>query len=384
MDMCTDIAIHQDFVIHVLDNSQPAAQYSAALTPLPDGLQGVLEKYLLALLRPEFRRKRFGRFRPDSPVRHEYQRLLTASTGGRVDGALFLDVSQRLAAQLFTAMRQTPQNGSRSRPGEVTPGDLLVGLFYSRAPEPSTTPYLFLIKVDLESGLQRQLRALANGSVQTVLTACDGLLPKLSAEHIHNSALIQYRNDPSTYDVLMTDPQGGKQGVAKFFAEDFLQTEPFQTPAEQAELLFMRTHAWVTEHAESLSPQEQHEILQSVRSHITAQAASAAPLAPRELAAAIPLRELRPAETVQALRHSFQETVVPPAENGHNGRSEHELALRIVPPRVAKTRITYELDGGVHLSGDQDALERLFVRPPQRQNGVTEFTIRTTTFRPLW
>jgi hypothetical protein len=51
---------------------------------------------------------------------------------------------------------------------------------------------------------------------------------------------------------------------------------------------------------------------------------------------------------------------------------------------VARTRVTYQLDDGVQLSGDQEALERLFVRPPHRVDGTTEFTIRTTTFRPVW
>jgi len=343
-----------------------------------------VEKYLLSLLRPDFRRRHFGRFRPQSPVLREYQRLITAVTAhGRVDTAIFLDVSQRLATQLFTAMRQTPQNGSRARHGEITPGDLLVGLFHSREPEASPVPYLFLIKVDLESGLQRQIRPLAQGGVQTVLTACDGLLPKLTAEHIHKSAVVQHSHDPSTYDVLMTDPQGGKQGVAKFFAEDFLQTEPFQTPAQQAEMLFMRTYTWVTEHEQTLSPQEQQEILQSVRTHITAHAATAEPLVPHELVAALPLSAPRPEATVQELRQSFQDTLTAPEENGQSIPPERELVLRVVPPRVAKTRVTYQLDGGVQLSGEQEALERLFVRAPHRVDGATEFTIRTTTFRPL-
>jgi hypothetical protein len=54
-----------------------------------------------------------------------------------------------------------------------------------------------------------------------------------------------------------------------------------------------------------------------------------------------------------------------------------------VPPRVARTRMTYQLDNGVQLSGDQDALDRLFLTPPHRVGSATEFTIRTTTFRPV-
>ena len=62
MEQCTDLAIADNFVIHVLDNRLPAVQCSQELTPLPDGFRAVLSKYLLSLLQPGFRRQRFGRF----------------------------------------------------------------------------------------------------------------------------------------------------------------------------------------------------------------------------------------------------------------------------------------------------------------------------------
>jgi hypothetical protein len=384
METYTDIAIDDCFVIHVLDNRLPTAQCSQALTTLPDDFRAILRTYLLSLLKPGFRRKRFGRFRQESPVLHEYQRIVqAASEHDRVDPALFLEASQRLARLLFTAMRQSPQNGVRSRPGEVTPGDLLVGLFYGKAPETSPIPYLFLIKVDLETGLQRQVHPLAQGGIRTVLAPCEGLLPRLTAEHVHKSALIRFGGDPSTYDVLMTDPQGGKRGVAKFFAEDFLQTDPFRTPDEQAELLFMRTCAWVKEHEDTLSPQEQRGALQSVRTLVSECVSRAEPLLPRDLVMALPLTEPRAEQTVRELRHSFQETLTAPRGNGDSIPPERELLLQTVPPRLARTRIAYELDDGVQLSGDQEAIERLFAEPPHRVGETTEFTIRTTTFRPI-
>ena len=63
METVTDIAMHECFVIHVLDNRLPAVQCSQALTPLPETLRASLHRYLLALLKPQFRRKRYGRFR---------------------------------------------------------------------------------------------------------------------------------------------------------------------------------------------------------------------------------------------------------------------------------------------------------------------------------
>lgn len=382
MELCTDLVIDDHFAIHVLDNRLPTAQCSQALTVLPDGLRATLENYLLSILKPAYRRKRFGRFQTTSPVLHEYQRLVQdTATRGRVDPVLFLEVSQRLATELFSSMRQAPQNGSRAQPGEITPGDLLVGLFYSRTPEASPVPVLFLIKIELESGFQRQMVPHDTGGMRMVLSPCEALLPRFTTQHVHKSALIQFRDDPTTYDVVMTDPQGGKHGIAQFFARDFLHTEPFQTPDEQAELLFMRAYNWVQKHAEALSPQEQNEALQSVRSHITEHAARAEPLAPRDLVATLPLTEPRAEQTARELRASFQETLTAPETNGDSIPPDRQLLIQTVPERVARTRVTYQLDDGVQLSGDQQAIERLFSNPPHRVENTTEFTIRTTTFR---
>jgi hypothetical protein len=380
----SDIVINPSFVIHVLDNRLPTVQCSQALTPLPAEFRTTLERYLLALLKPAFRRKHFGTFRPESPVLQAYQRLVaSAMTPAGIDPQVFLEVSQELASRLFTTMRQVPHNGTHHRPGEITPGDLLVGTFSSASPAIAGKPVLFLLKVDLEVGLQRQVRPLASGGMQTVLTPCEALLPKLTTAHIHKSAIIQYDNDPTTYDVLMTDPQGGKEGIAKFFAEDFLHTAPFQTPEQQVELLFMRTHDWVAEHAEELSPKEQEEVIRSVRALITERATRAEPIVPRDLVITLPLLDPRPAPALQELRQSFQNTLMAPEAQAPPILLEEELRVATVPPRVARRRVVYQLDHGVQLSGEQEALERLFAQPPHRVGSNTEFTIRTTTFRPV-
>ena len=266
METVTDVMIHDSFVIHVLDNRLPAVQCSQALTPLPDALRASLHRYLLTLLKPQFRRKRYGRLRPESAVLRAYQQILASlRRHGQVAATDFLTASQHLAAHLFDVMRQSPQNGAQPRPRAITPGDLLVGLFQGTEPQLEPEPWLFLIKVDLETAWQRQLQPYGTDGVQTVLTPCDGLMPKLSTERVHKFALIRFADDPATYDVLMADPQSGKPDIAKFFADDFLQTEPFRTADEQAELLFTRTYDWVNTHEEMLSPQERGAVLQSVR-----------------------------------------------------------------------------------------------------------------------
>src|SRR5262249_5042120 len=140
--------------------------------------------------KPQFRRKRYGRFRADSSVLHAYQQMLESQRRhGQIATTDFLTASQRLAARLFDVMRQSPQNGAHPRPGAITPGDLLVGLFQGIEPEPVPQPWLFLIKVDLEAALQRQLQPYGTSGVQTVLTPCDGLIPRLSTEKVHKFAL---------------------------------------------------------------------------------------------------------------------------------------------------------------------------------------------------
>jgi hypothetical protein len=384
METVTDIAVQDCFVIHVLDNRLPAVQCSQALTPLPDTLRASLHRYLLSLLKPQFRRKRHGRFRPESVVLQAYQQIL-ASRGrqGQVETSTFLAASQAIAIRLFDVMRQSPQNGSRPHPGTITPGDLLVGLFQGTAPQPVLEPWLFLIKVDLESALQRQMQPYGTDGVRTILTARDGLMPKLSTEKVQKFALIRFVDDPSIYDVLMTDPQGGKAEVAKFFAEDFLQTEAFRTADEQVELLFTRTYDWVSAHQEALSPQERGAVLESVRTLLVERTAHAEPVAPRDLVASLPLIEPRPQEAVAELRQSFEMILTAPDHGVDSIPINRELRIQTVPRVAQRTLVTYELDFGVRLSGEQEAIERLFVHPPRRVAEHTELTIRTLTFRPV-
>lgn len=384
METVTDIVIDESFVMHVLDNRLPTVQCSQALTPMPEVFRTTLQKYLLSLLRPQFRRKRYGRFRPESAVLAAYQQMVAGwRQAQRPVPADVLAGSQRIASLLFEVMRQTPPNGVRPRPGDITPGDLLVGLFHAIEPEPSPVPWLFLIKVDLEAALQRQIEPHSHGGIHTVLTPREGLIPKFTVDKVHKFALIRSANTPADYDVLMSDPQGGKPEVAKFFAEDFLQTEAFRTPAEQAELLVTRTYDWVANHEEALSPQEKTDVMQSVRGLFTERAATATPIAPRDLVATLPLHEPRPEPVVAELRQSFEETITAPENGVDTIPSDRNLLLRVVPRTIQNLRVTYQLDYGVQLVGEQEAIERLFAQPPRRVQGQTELTIRTTTFRPV-
>ena len=384
METVTDIAIQDCFVIHVLNNRLPAVQCSRALTPLPETLRASLHRYLLAVIKPQFRRKRYGRFRPESVVLQAYQHMLASQRRhGQVEATDFLTASQAIATHLFDVMRQSPQNGSRPHPGSITPGDLLVGLFQGIAPQPVPEPWLFLIKVDLESALQRQIQPYGPDGVQTILTTRDGLMPRLSTEKVQKFALIRLADDPSTYDALMTDPQGGKAEIAKFFAEDFLQMEAFRTADEQVELLFARTYDWVSGHQEALSPQERGAVLESVRSLLVERATHAEPVAPRDLVASLPLIEPRPQEAVAELRQSFEMTLTAPDNGVDSIPINRELRMQTVPRVAQRTQVTYELDFGVRLSGEQEAIERLFVHPPRRVAEHTELMIRTLTFRPV-
>jgi hypothetical protein len=256
-------------------------------------------------------------------------------------------------------------------------------MFYTESLEHEPIPYLFMIKVDLETGLQRQIETPGNGALHTVLREQEGLLPKISASHVQKSALVRWADDPHRYDVIMADPQGGKQGIAKFFADDFLQIEPFRTDEEKAELLFRRAHSWIIEQENELSPQESGDVIEAVRHIFETQSALDEPVSPRELVDAIPLSESRETVAVQALRQSFVEALTTPESDEEPIPADLEIMIQTLPQPLMSSRVTYELDGGVRLSGDREAIERLFVRPPQRGDHGTEFTIRTSIFRPI-
>ena len=384
MEGSRDITIDDKFVVHVLDHRQPSVQCSQSLTPLPEDLQEVIKSYLLSLLKPGSRRRHYGRFMQDSPVLAEYQRLLdSVKRLGYVEQELFLETSQRLARLLFTAMQQTGQKGATSRPGAITPGDLLVGLFYSQAPAASPTPYLFLIKVHLESAWQRRIEAHGKGEMRTVLRRQESMIPRLTGAHVQKSALIRWADDPLSYDIVMADPQGGQSDVARFFSEIFLQSAPFHTADEQAEMLFRRANNWVTTNEDTLSPQERGDVMETVRTLLDTHTTRAESITPRQLIEALPLREPRTADTVKELHQSFEVALTVPTEAEDHIPVDLELAIRNVPPPVAKTRMTYQLDDGVQLSGDQEAIARLFSVPPHQVDDFTEFTVRTSTFRPI-
>lgn len=385
MHRLTDLTLDDRFVIHILDNRLPEAQLSQSLTPMPELFHDQIHAYLLSILRPNFRRKRFARFRPHAPVLEEYRQLLrdVDQNNGRVDASLFLHISQRIASHLLQAMRAGQTENHATRQGGIAPGDLLLGLFHGAGPLSSANLFMYLLKVDLQSAFQRQKQMRPNGRMQTILQPCADLLPQINSSHIQKTALIRFADDPQAYDVIMTDPQGGRHDIAKFFADDFLATEPFYTADEQAELLFQRTHSWVTEHEADLSPEERQGVLQNIKSLLTEKVELADPVMAQDIIRTLPLSEPRPAALADELRQSFEETITMPEGNGSNIPPDRPLLIEHLAQQITRKRVTYQLDHGVQLSGDEEALQRLFASPPHRVQNETEFTIRTATFRPV-
>jgi hypothetical protein len=123
--------------------------------------------------------------------------------------------------------------------------------------------------------------------------------------------------------------------------------------------------------------------MEAVRHIFETHSALDEPVSPRELVDAIPLSESRETVAVQALRQSFVEALTTPESDEEPIPADLEIMIQTLPQPVMSSRVTYELDGGVRLSGDREAIERLFVRPPQRVDHGTEFTIRTSIFRPI-
>src|SRR5262245_43504871 len=78
MDTVTDIAVQGCFVVLVVVNRLRTAHSSWSCTPLPDTSRASLHRYRLARLAPQFRRKRYGRFPPESVVLQAYQQMLAS------------------------------------------------------------------------------------------------------------------------------------------------------------------------------------------------------------------------------------------------------------------------------------------------------------------
>ncbi len=146
--------------------------------------------------------------------------------------------------------------------------------------------------------------------------------------------------------------------------------------------MLRRTHSWIVEQEDELSPQESGEVIEAVRNLFESHREMDEPVSPQALMEAIPLREPRETVVVQALRQSFVEALTEPEPDEDVIPVDLEINLQHLPQPVMNNRVTYELDGGVRLSGDREAIERLFVRPPERGQHGTEFTIRTSLFRP--
>ena len=198
METVTDIAIQDCFVIHVLDNRLPAVQCSQALTPLPETLRASLHRYLLALLKPQFRRKRYGRFRPESVVLQAYQQMLASRRQqGRSRTTEFLAASQAIAARLFDVMRQSPREWlpppSRHHHTRGSVGGAVSGHGPAASARTVALPHQGGFGIGSVSGRSNRM---ALDGVQTILTARDGLMPKLSTEKVQKFALIRFVDDP--------------------------------------------------------------------------------------------------------------------------------------------------------------------------------------------
>jgi hypothetical protein len=122
--------------------------------------------------------------------------------------------------------------------------------------------------------------------------------------------------------------------------------------------------------------------METVRELLETHQINAEPVTPRHIVEALPLTEARDEIMVQELRVSFEEAITVPDIEVDYIPPDRELFIQRVPAPVTKTRVTYLLDDGVQLSGDPDVLAQLFIQPPHVVDGKTEFTIRTSTFRP--
>src|ERR1043165_435945 len=133
----------------------------------------------------------------------------------------FVDLSQALARSLMTAMKTH---------AFIAAGDLAVCLY--AAEKYPATPFLALFKLDPGRALLQKVDPRADGKQAVTLDALNNVLPT-QEEQLQKAALVPPAGTYNEFDLLLLDRQA--PGVAKFFAQTFLNTTPARNAPTQTE-----------------------------------------------------------------------------------------------------------------------------------------------------
>lgn len=241
-------------ILHILEPQGQGLVLSDTLLPLAQSpaLADYFTQHIQASLQDEMlKAARFRGLAPDTPFG-----ICQAMAGGE---ASFVDGSQRLARLLYAVLE---------RDRRISAADL--GVCFYHAPADPGQRCLALLKIDPSRVFRHSVRREA-GRVLVSLELEDSLF---TGERLQKSAFIRpLAPRPGDYDLLLLDrqareiPQGG---VARFFAQTFLDTEPAFDPRQFTDRLYKGLAAGHNNIRARLRPDENADLEIRVRQAVTA------------------------------------------------------------------------------------------------------------------
>ena len=212
----------ETLILHILDPLGQQLVLSEAALPPQENPQ--LAEYFANHIRVSLQEEalRAARFRGTAP-----EQPLGICQGMAAGAAAFVDGSRRLARALYAILE---------RDRRISAADLAV--CYYRADNYPGERFLAILKVDPARVFRHVIRRV-NGQVQvTFELSADAF----TGERLQKSAFIRPLQPRSAdYDLLLLDRQTSDQqqgGVAQFFAQTFLDSEPALDPRQHTERLY--------------------------------------------------------------------------------------------------------------------------------------------------
>jgi len=365
------------FIDHIINHETRQLEPSQLDTPIgPESKfpHELFAGYILKALQSDGRRH--------SRFREPPGKVISAVRSLR-HGGDFVQISTDIAQHLYTTMNTSAYSAS------INPGDLMVALF-SDGDDTSLQPaeYLALLKLDPSNDVIREVK-IEDGKRRVVFVRKSTRIPEPGEKGIQKIALIDgERREDRPYDAVLLDKEIRRKAVAKFFHDAFLESDLVRSASDGPRLLLKPLKDFLADQANivdpPLQPGEKLEILANARRIVTTQ--TEVPFSEfLDKSLTLPARPGRPARppehtrTIRAGAIAAFDTPLPPEERI---KPTDTVAIHAGAAARLTSRVTYVLDKGVKIEGDQQAMDDLLeIDENLDKQGRTKITIRTKTFR---
>lgn len=362
LETISDVEI-LNFIAHGIDHNAPQPDLSDLETPLTGGFpHAFFEKYILLALEDENRRRACFRG-PGGTVITEFRSLQAGKTN-------FVDASREIARRLHTTM-----SGSKNL-SWIKAGDLMVALFRDRKAKGGRS-YLALLKVDLSDAVIRRVEMIGTQR-QVVFEQSQGRVPQPGEGKLHKVALVsdQREKKPEPFDLVILDYDIRKEQVARFFYDQFLESDLNRNATEVTRVMLGELKHAVSQGPDTVKPPlravERVEIIDRAEQFAQQSAeTSTAELVQKAIV------NVQPAERRLNVRDHLiasltRRVKIEPAET---------VALDSQEAQKAARRLTYVLDYQVKIIGEEADVKRIVEIDPEPDDaGRTVLRIATQRF----